>query len=96
MTETARLTPSTVVVRTEPMSADLGGEIVLMSVESGRYYGLDAIGSDIWMRLAAPLRVDALSAALEADYDAEAGIIARDVLVLLDDLLAHGLIEVRG
>lgn len=96
MTQSARLTSSTLICRGEPLSADLGGEIVLMSVESGKYYGLDEIGSDIWNRIAVPIRVEALCAALEAAYEADAGVIARDVLILLDALLAQGLIRVEG
>lgn len=93
MGETARLTPSATVVRGAPPSADLDGELVLMSVEAGRYYGLDAIGGEIWSLLERPIRVEALCADLAARYDAEPGIIARDVLNLLDQLLAHDLIK---
>jgi hypothetical protein len=29
---------------------EVGGEIVMLSIERGRYFGLDQIGSDIWKR----------------------------------------------
>jgi len=33
------------------LTAEVDGEIVMMSIEQGRYFGLDDIGSDIWKRL---------------------------------------------
>ena len=74
----------------------VNGEIVLMSIDTGKYYGLDAIGSDIWGRLQTPIRVEALCNALAADYDAEAGRIEGDVIALLEELLEQGLVEVKG
>lgn len=77
-----------------PLNADVDGETVLMSVERGRYYGLDAIGADIWRRLETPTRVAALCAALSEAYDGDPAVIERDVLALLQRLLEEGLIEV--
>lgn len=78
-----------------PLAAEIGGEVVLMSVERGNYYGLDEIGSDIWRRLEQPLRVADLVTALAADYDGEVAVIERDVLDLLTKLLDNGLVEQR-
>jgi hypothetical protein len=39
------------------MSNDLDGDTVLMSVESGAYYGLEATDQAIWSYLAQPIRV---------------------------------------
>ena len=95
MTEPPRLTPSTTVGRGAPLSADLGGELVLMSLESGKYYGLDEIGSEIWRRLETPARVSSLCGDLAAAYDAPADLIERDVLALLHRLLDEDLIQVK-
>jgi hypothetical protein len=32
------------------LTAEVDGEIVMMSIKQGRYFGLDDIGSDIWKR----------------------------------------------
>lgn len=87
---------STVVQSREPLSAEVDGETVLMSVEQGRYFGLDAIGGDVWHRLESPVRVSDLCAALAADYDGAPDVIERDVLDLLGRMAARGLIEVTG
>lgn len=90
------LTRETVLCRSaRPLAAEVDGEVVLMSVEHGKYYGLDDIGSDIWRRLEQPLRIADLVAALSADYDGEATVIERDVLELFARLLDDGLVERR-
>jgi hypothetical protein len=71
-------------------------EVVILSVERGSYFGLDEIGSEIWHRLETPVRVEALCDALVAKYDADRSIIERDVLALLERLVAEGLITVAA
>ncbi len=78
-----------------PLAAEVDGEVVLMSLERGNYYGLDEIGSDIWRRLEQPIRVADLVTALTADYDGDPAMIERDVLDLLTRLLDNGLVELR-
>ncbi|MGB8600667.1 MAG: PqqD family protein [Rhizomicrobium sp.] len=70
----------------------IGDEIVLMSVQTGKYYGLDPIGADIWQRMLAPVCVAALCAGLADTYDAPSDEISQDVTGLLERLLADGLI----
>ncbi len=65
------------------LAAEVDGEIVMMSIEQGRYFGLDDIGSDIWKRIEQPCSFAALVDALAADYEADRGTIAADVTALL-------------
>ena len=76
------------------LTTEVEGELVMMDVEKGVYFGLDAIGTDIWKRLEAPVAVADLAAGLVRDYDAEPETIERDVLALLTDMTARGLVEV--
>jgi coenzyme PQQ synthesis protein D (PqqD) len=80
----------------DPIAAPVDGEIVLLSVERGTYYGLDDIGSEIWKRLEKPVRVEMLCEALIAKYEGDRAIIERDVLLLLQSLAADGLISVAA
>ncbi|HTE44953.1 MAG TPA: PqqD family peptide modification chaperone [Gemmatimonadaceae bacterium] len=86
---------STVCRRSEPFAANVGGRVVLMSAEAGNYYDLDEVGSDIWDRLAQPVLVSDLCESLVASYDGTPDQIKRDVLVLLGELAAQELIDVR-
>lgn len=76
------------------LAADVDGEMVMMDVEKGVYYGLDAIGSDIWKRLETPLSAAELAAELVEDYDADVATIEADVLTLFNRLVQQGLAEV--
>lgn len=73
----------------------MGDETVLMSLERGNYYGLDAIATDIWLRLEQPISIGDLCAQLVEDYEADLATIQRDVLNLLEHLRAEGLVDVR-
>lgn len=39
---------STVVTTKEQVSSDLAGEAVILNFKSGKYYGLNAVGSRVW------------------------------------------------
>lgn len=86
---------STVARHPDPLAAEVDGETVLMSVERGNYYGLAQTGQDIWSRIAQPVRVTDLVAALSADYDAPRPVIEAETLVFLSRLADEGLIRVQ-
>ena len=85
---------SIVVQNREPLSADVDGGVVLMSAEQGRFFGLDAVGGDVWRRLEAPALVSDLCAGLATDYDGPPDAITKDVLALLGRMAERGLIEI--
>jgi hypothetical protein len=76
------------------VAADVAGETVLMSLARSRCYGLGEIGSEIWSRLMAPVRVSDLVDGLCERYEAPPGVIERDVVQLLSQLAEEGLIKV--
>jgi hypothetical protein len=76
-----------------PVAADVAGETVLMSLERSRCYGLGGIGSEIWSKLASPVRVADLVEEFSRRYAAPPGVIERDVLQLLTQLSDEGLIK---
>lgn len=75
------------------LSAEVDGEAVLMSIEKGLYFGLDEIGSDVWRRLETPVEIAALAASLAEDYDGDSTVIENDLIALLSDMAANGLVE---
>jgi hypothetical protein len=74
------------------LTAEIDKQIVMMDVESGRYLGLDDIGSVIWQRLETPRTFGELIDGLAADYDADRSVIADDVRKLLLDMAAHDVV----
>lgn len=75
------------------LEADIGGEVVLMSIERSKYFGLDEIGSDIWRAIEQPTTVLDLCAQLVRRYDGDPDVIYRDVVALLQRLAEHDLLE---
>jgi hypothetical protein len=74
------------------LTAEIDKQIVMMDIESGRYLGLDDIGSVIWQRLETPRTFGELIDGLVADYDADRSMIADDVRKLLLDMAAHDVV----
>jgi len=75
------------------LTAGVGDETVMMNASTGRYFGLDDIGSDIWRRLETPLSFGALIDALTAHYQADRAVIADDVRKLLAEMAADDLVK---
>jgi len=71
------------------LAAEVDGEIVMMSIEHGRYFGLDDIASDIWKRIETPCSFAELIDRLLVDYDADRATIAADVRALLLGMAAQ-------
>ena len=65
------------------LTAVVNGEIVMMSIQQGQYFGLDDIGSDIWKRIEPPCSFAALIDGLAHDYEADRATITADVHSLL-------------
>jgi len=71
---------------------ELAGESVVLDLSSGRYFGLNAVGTRVWQLIQEGQPVEGLIEAVTAEYDADAGDVERDVIALLEDLKARGLV----
>ena len=78
------------------VASDIDGETVMMSVEKGKYYGLDFIGSRVWELIEKPIRVSELIDALLLKYDIDRETCERDVLAFLEELQKDGILMVAG
>ena len=95
---TARISMSSeVVATTEQVSAELKDEVVILSLQTGEYYGLDPIAADIWALIQQPRTVADVRDALLARYDgvtrAEC---EQQTLALLEEMAQLELISVRS
>lgn len=85
---------SVVVVTKDQVSCDLAGEAAILNIKSGVYYGLDPVGARIWNLMQEPRKVAEIQSEITNEYEVEPERCARDLVVLLEKLLAEGLIEV--
>ncbi len=88
--DNSSITEETVIARNAGLlTSAVHDETVMMDLDSGHYYGLDDIGSEIWRHLEAPRRFGDLVDRLAADYDANRAVIADDVHKLLAVMAEH-------
>ncbi|NDJ61568.1 MAG: PqqD family protein [Chloroflexi bacterium] len=85
---------STVVAADNQVSTDLADEIAILNLQNGVYYGLTPVGAYVWKLLQQPQAVRGICAAVLVAYDVEPERCERDILELLDDMAAQGLIKV--
>ena len=90
MTLTDRVVP-----KSDVIFRALGAEAVVLNLESGTYFGLNSVGTRIWLLLE---QHDLASTCeqLETEYDAPRERIESDVLALVDSLEGKGLVERRA
>ena len=71
---------------------ELDGEAVLLDFASGRYFGLNAVGTRVWTLLASGSSVEDAVTAVAAEFEAPRAEVARDVDELIAELVSRGLL----
>lgn len=76
----------------EVLFRELEGEAVVLNLATGKYYGLDAVGTRMWTLLVEHGQVEAAYRALLTEYEVDAAQLMQDLLELVDKLASHGLL----
>lgn len=91
---TLAIEDSTILSRVaEIVAAEMDGETVMINIDTGKYYGIDPIGSKIWGYLAAPKTLAELVDALVAEYDVDRDHCKADVTEFLTYMSGEGLVK---
>lgn len=72
----------------------VGDEMVLLDLNSGSYFTLNAVGSLVWQRVGLGETLDVIVAAIVADFDVEPEAARADALAFLHASMDAGLIAV--
>ena len=75
------------------VSREVGEETVLLNLESGNYFGLNAMGARMWKGLTEGRTEAEIEASILGEFDVTADVVARDYAELTASLLAAGLLE---
>jgi len=75
---------------------DVSGEIVLLNLQSGVYYGLDPVGSRMWQLLMEQRPLDDVYSVMLEEYDVVAEVLRADLSRLVDELSSEGLVTVHS
>lgn len=80
-------------VSKDVVAREVGGELVLLDLNSGQYFGLDAVGGRIWELLSdAPRNLQDLCDQIESEFDAPRERIEADLIALATQLRDQELI----
>jgi hypothetical protein len=88
ITDTTRFSRNPLIITSE-----VDGDVVMMSIEKGLYFGLDEIGSDIWQRLESPRSFEELVDGLATSYAGDRFQIAQDLRQLLAAMIARDVLR---
>ena len=88
-----RLT-DTVKIPDPVMARAVGDELVILDLASGAYFGLDGVGMLVWHALSAGKSLAETCAAVLDEYEVARESIEADIVALVEDLVAKGLVEI--
>jgi Coenzyme PQQ synthesis protein D (PqqD) len=87
---------SRVAINEDVVSRELEGEAVILNLESGTYFGLDQVGTRIWSLLQEDGSLRRTFDAIHQEYDVAQEILERDILRLVEELRAKGLVSLSS
>jgi hypothetical protein len=86
---------STITIPASILFYDVDGEAVLLNQKDGKYYGFDAVGTRMWTILSEQKQLRAAHKILLAEYDVSAEQLEHDLVAFVDEMAAHGLVQVN-
>jgi hypothetical protein len=78
------------------LAAQVGEELVMMSVDSGVYIGLNDVGARVWELIETPRDMDELCSTLSEEFDTTADACRPEVEAFLAQLEQRGAISRDG
>ena len=87
---------SLIVRATHQVCQEMPGEVIILSLESGISYSLDAVGAKIWALIEKPISVSGICDSICNEYDVPEQDCERDVQSFIEGLKAVGLIQVHA
>ncbi len=84
---------SKVIVPEEVCFRDFGDEAVILELESGQYFGLDEVGTRMWLKLHEHGEVEAAYRALLEEYQVPESQLRDDLLEFVDRLASRKLLR---
>jgi coenzyme PQQ synthesis protein D (PqqD) len=83
-------------VAQDQVSSRVGNEVAILSLNKAVYYGLNPVGARIWELVQSPMQVKRIHQVLIEHYDVDSETAKEDLMEILDQLLAEGLVGLRN
>lgn len=71
----------------------MDGELVMMGLDQGEYFGMRGVAATIWEHLAEPRTLDELCGLVSQEYDTTSNACRPDVEAFVDDLVTRQLVD---
>jgi len=82
-----------VVIPDAVVSRELEGETVVLNLETGIYFGLDEVATEMWKALQSAASLQDACDALRDAYDVDAAVLRDDLVRLVNEMAAKGLVQ---
>jgi Coenzyme PQQ synthesis protein D (PqqD) len=83
------------VIHPSVICREFSGETVLLNLESGVYYGLDAVGTRVWQLLMQGCTIASIRETMIEEYDVAPDVLNTDVMCLVGELRDRGIVTPR-
>ena len=84
----------TVTIGQDVVFRELAGEAVILNLETSIYFGLDEVGTRIWNLIKQHGSLQKVFQIMQEEYDVAPEVLERDLLHLVGQLCAKGLVSV--
>jgi len=78
----------------EHLAAELDGDLVIMSIETGTYYGLDAVGVCVWKLIERPRTFEAVLEGVLERFEVPPEVAKKDLTAFLREMQAEGIVSI--
>jgi len=72
------------------------GELVLLDLDGGLYFGLDGVGAAVWRAFGVSGTLEHAVSAVVSEFDVDEARARRDILALVEELEAKGIVRREG
>lgn len=79
----------------EHLCCELNNEAIILSLENGKYYGINPVGARIWELLQNSASVPEIERTLLREYDVDEEMCRQEIAAFLERMIAEGLIKAK-
>ena len=77
----------------DQVAADMDGEVMMMNIDTGKYFALNEVASFIWTVLAQPSSLRQICESVQAEFEVTSDDCERDTKVFVQTMIRDGLLQ---
>lgn len=76
------------------IATEMDGDIVMMHVRSGQYFGISGVGPRLWALLEHPMTIEQMTDTIVSEYKVDEQTCRGDILIFVQALLDQGAAQI--